>query len=49
MLFYKANLLLLLGYINQNEYNEPNVVDKLWKQEIDNNPPEGLTKWWDNT
>jgi hypothetical protein len=38
MLIYVANL-LLLGYINQNEYNEPNVADKLWKQERDNKPP----------
>jgi hypothetical protein len=48
LLIYEANL-LLLGYINQNEYNQPNVVDKLRKQERDNNPLGSLTKWWDNT
>jgi hypothetical protein len=46
--FFKANF-LLLGYVNQSEYNEPDVGDKLWKQERDNNPPGSLTKWWDNT
>ena len=48
MLIYEANL-LLLGYINQNEYSEPNVVDKTWKQKRDNNPPGSLMKLWDNT